>query len=78
MSAVLRARCTCGRPSGIARHANPAGESTPSFRTSFRVTLVLILLTAAVLGHWIGWAVTWLAILGIAGAFYAAGAVGLG
>ncbi len=77
MSGVLRARCTCARPSGLARHANPGGESTPSFRTTFRVTLVCSLIVGALLGHWIGWALTWLAIFAIVAAIYAAGLLGI-
>lgn len=77
MSAVLRPRCTCGRPSGLARHANPAGEHTPSFRTCFRVALVVFVLAGAFLGHWIGWVLTWLTISIIITALYAADLIGI-
>lgn len=77
MSAVLRPRCVCGRPSGLARHANPGGEHTPSFQTVFRVTLVVIVLAGAFLGHWIEWALTWLAITFIVAGLYVAGSLGI-
>ena len=76
MSAVFRPRCTCGRPSGIVRHANPGDDHTPSFRTAFRVTLVAILV-AALAGHWIGWALGWITIAVVITGLYAAATLGI-
>lgn len=77
MSADLRPRCTCVRPSGLARHARPGAVQGPSFRTTFRVTLVAILALAAVLTDWVMSVVDWLAIFVIVAAVYAAGTLGI-